>query len=262
MSLTDKEIEQFEKRYFDEIYFSMFEAENLMGKYLTSKDKIKDEWWQYFDRADKKTSDLARGAERVFFYLSPQDWRPNSAPIGSDLFFESHEAFIHIEVKTARISNTSDYGGEVPLGHNQTSYNPSRSYSGTDIDAEPHLPHYYELEGNKKPCLTYALQIIYDHKTYDIIDVILVSVPNGQLFDVYGNKIVKAGKTKNESFRYKFSKNPYFEKLDEDDFRVRFLYYNEDYEDELPKNDILNLEDEDLINHPDFDLEGSLDNFS
>lgn len=258
MSLSNEELEKLEKRYLDEIYFAMSDAQSSMVEYLTSKDKIRESWWKHFQRADKKkqTSDLSRGAERVFFYLSPQDWRPNSSPIASDLFFESHDAYIHIDVKTARKSNTADFGGEVPFGHNQSSYEPSKSYSGTTIETQAHLPRYYPDEG-EKACLTYALQIIYDHKTFDIIGVLLVCMPNGQLFDVYGNDIIKAGKSKNESFRYKFSRNPYFELLQDKPFRVRILYYTADYRNELSKQKILGFSYQKMKEHPDFPDVGS-----
>lgn len=247
MALSNPELEQLEKEYLDQIYFSMSDAESSMISYLNSRNDISDDWWDYFFRTSKQkqTSELARGAERVFFYLACRSWRPNSAPIGSDLFFEAHNAYLHIEIKTARKSNDSDYGGEVPMGQNQTSYVPTHAYTGTKLDTQANLPQYYSQDSpDEKPCLTYAIQIIYDHQSLDTIAVSLIAIPNGQLFDIYGNDPIKAGKNKNESFRYKFSRRPKFELLENKPFRVRLLYFASGLG--LSKEDVLGIS-----NHPD-----------
>lgn len=224
----DKKLEELEKNYFDQIFDAITHDQQRMKDALTSKDKIKDDWLPKFKRLTKRreTSDLARGAERVFFYLLNVGWFPNSAPIGADLFFESHNAFIHIDIKTARENNYADFKGIAPTSKNQTSYKPTASYLGTRINAEPNLPHYYS---NGKPCLTYTIQIIYDHTTYEIIAILLICIPNGQLFRVYRNDIITAGKSKDESFRYKYAKAPYFSKLPDNPPRVKFIYFNDKY---------------------------------
>ncbi|GEM_PF-5887496 len=38
------------------------------------------------------------------------------------------------------------------------------------------------------------LQIVYEAETYDIIAIQLISVPNGQLYRIYGDAIVGKGK--------------------------------------------------------------------
>lgn len=223
--LDDIKLEELEKEYFDQIYYSVAHNRQRMMDGLTSKDKIKTYWLDKFVRTDKKrqTSDMAVGAERIFHWLiSATHWTPNSAPIGADLFFESHNAFIHLEIKTARENNKSDFRGIVPLGKNQTSYKPTHSYMGKLIKTKPNLPEFY---GNEKLCLTYAIQIIYDHKTFEIIAILLVSIPNGKLFKIYGNKIANCGKTKDESFRYRYRSNPYFELLPSKPYRIKFIYY-------------------------------------
>lgn len=222
--LSNLELEKLEKEYFDQIYYLITHDKQRMIDGLMSKNKIKSDWWNKFVRVDKKrqTSDIAIGSERIFNWLVSGGWMPNSAPIGANLFFESHNAFIHIEIKTARENNKSDFRGIVPLAKNQTSYKPTHSYRGTPIRTKPNLPSYYK---NGKPCLTYAIQIIYDHKTFEIIAILLISIPNGKLFKVYGNKIANSGKTKDESFRYRYRTNPCFELLQNKPFRVRFIYY-------------------------------------
>jgi len=80
-----------------------------MVEALNSKDKIKDDWIEAFKRSDKKrqNSDFARGAERVYFWLLNQFGKPNSSPIGADLMFETYDAFVHIDIKTAKLKRLS-----------------------------------------------------------------------------------------------------------------------------------------------------------
>ncbi len=120
-------IEFWELHYLNEIEYILTQDLNKMIDGLNSKDKIKDDWIDNFYRIDKKrqNSDFARGAERIYFWLFNQFGIPNSSPIGADLFFETYNAFIHIDIKTAKLSNPSDYKGKVPVGDNQTSYNSS-----------------------------------------------------------------------------------------------------------------------------------------
>jgi hypothetical protein len=105
-------------------------------------------------------------------------------PIGysSDLSFESEDAIIHIDVKTANLNNPSDFKDTIPLGYNQTSYHAKlplgergKSFyleNGKEpFKVYPNLPVEYVINGKKKITLTYALLFIYpDYK--DIMDEI------------------------------------------------------------------------------------------
>jgi hypothetical protein len=61
-----------------------------MLRALESKEQIKKDWWGRFAPLShtRQTSELARGAERIFYWLLTTLWMPNSSPVGSDLFFE------------------------------------------------------------------------------------------------------------------------------------------------------------------------------
>ena len=208
MPLANEELERLEKTYLDQLYFFLKSNEQKLMIGLRSKDKIRSDWWERF-KAGGKATDLDRGAERIFYWLLATGvWTPNSAPIGSNLFFESHDAFIHIEVKTSRADNPADYYGLTPISLRQTSYPIWR------IKKPPGLPTYYNKgKTDEKPCLTYAIHIIHDPETLEIIAILLVSIPNGQLYDLYGNKIVGGGKVKGESFRYRYKEDPIFKSL-------------------------------------------------
>ena len=218
------ELEKWELHYFKEIDFLLSQDVDKMLKGLNSKDKIKDNWFNQFSRIDKKrqNSDFARGAERVYFWLFNQFGIPNSSPIGSDLMFETYNAFIHIDIKTAKFSNSSDYKGKIPISENQTSYK-SKNFNSN-------LPFGYTIKSTneEKYCFTYVLNVIYGDKkdNFEIIAILLIAVPNGKLKEIYGNKIIGAGKNKGKSFRFEYKNSPYFKMIDENKMikRIKFIH--------------------------------------
>ena len=217
-----------EKDYFDQLYFYLKSNEQRMMNGLNSKDSIRSDWISKYEEGaqQRKNSDIARGAERIFYWLLTTIWVPNSSPIGSDLFFETYNAFVHIDTKTANVLNKSDYKGKVALSANQTSYEAGHTHTGTQTSVHASLPQYYNLGSEtEKPCLTYIIQIIHDISSMEIIAVLLISIPNGQLYDVYGDKIVGAGKGKDVSLRYEYKEIPFFKILGDNYYRVKFLYH-------------------------------------
>ncbi len=227
--LNDLQLEAVEKRYFD--YILTFLRANLhpILDGLNSRIKILNDWYDNFiktARAGFKASDLDVGAERIFHHFFASILKlPNSSPLGSDLMFEAPDAFIHIEVKTALIDNPADYRGKINIAINQTSY----QIEGLFV---PNLPKYYNPKGNnKRPCLTYIIQIIHEHAKPNIKALKLVCIPNGQLYSHYGNRIFKSGKggkTKRKDFRYSYSTEPLFKLLSnkyrENFFRIELVY--------------------------------------
>ena len=157
-------IEFWEHDTLERIYFTIHQDIDKMMDGLRSKDKIKYDWIKAFDRIDKqrKNSDFARGAERIYFWLFNQFGKPNSSPIGADMFFETHDAFVHIDIKTAKLDNPSDYKGKIPLSENQT------NYKSKNKNFNCNLPTFYNKEkSDEKICLTYIINIIYGNKKSD-----------------------------------------------------------------------------------------------
>ena len=223
VSLTDVELERIEKKYLDQLYHHLKSREEALMDGLHTKDKIRDDWIKQY-QAGGKATDLDRGAERIFYWLiaAIPEWTPNSAPVGSNLLFETRDAFLHIEIKTSRIDNHGDYRGLVPISIRQTSYPITR------IDKPPELPTYYnEGKESEKPSLTYAIQIVHNPETLEIIAILLISIPNGQLYGLYGDDIIGAGKIKGHSLRYRYKAKPQFEALPDKDYRVIVFYFNE-----------------------------------
>jgi len=120
-TLKLSEIEFWENHYLNQIEFTLTQDKEKMLNGLKSKDKIKEDWINAFLKSAEQNSDFARGAERIYYWLFNQFGIPNSSPIGADMFFETYNAFVHIDIKTAKLDNESDYKGRIPIGGNQTS---------------------------------------------------------------------------------------------------------------------------------------------
>jgi hypothetical protein len=242
--LNDFELERKERNYFEIILIHLKQNLKALIEGLNSRIKILNDWYNNFiktARSGYKASDLDIGAERIFHHLFAPIFRfPNSAPIGADLMFELPDCFLHIEIKTALITNPADYKGKINIGINQTSYRINNIFS-------PNLPHYYRVSHQEeKPCLTYIIQVIHEHAKPNIKALKLVCIPNGQLFPHYGKSIFKSGKrgyTKARDFRYNYSVEPYFKllvkKYNEKVFRIELIYLAKD----INKEDITNLKE-------------------
>lgn len=241
--LNNFDLEVIERDYFK--YILTFLRANLhpVINGLNSRIKILSDWYQEFiktaGKLRKHPSDLDTGAERIFHHFFASILHlPNSSPIGSDLMFETPDAFIHIEVKTALLDNPADYKGKINIAMNQTSYGVPKLF-------RPNLPEYYNPMGeNEKICLTYIIQVIHEHAKPNIKALVLTSIPNGQLYAVYGKSIVKSGKggyAKGKDFRYNYSKEPHFKLLSkrykEKIFRIELVYLSKG----LKPEDIINL---------------------
>jgi len=248
MPLSDVDLEQLEKNYFDIIDLHVRTNLTSLLTGLSSRHMIFNDWNSRFvstARRGYNASNLDIGAERIFHNVfSSLHWTPNSAPIGSDLFFETENAFIHIDIKTALLTNRADYYGRVNVGRNQTSY---PAYQGTNINFSPNLPIYYNYgTSNEKSCLTYGIQIIHENIKQNILAILLFSIPNGQLFRHYGNLIVNRGKsgfypkgTRNvKDFRFAYYKNPNFILLQNTPFRVKFVHFDNSQNPNVQKVDL------------------------
>lgn len=228
--LSNYELEKLEYDYFKIIKFHLTQDLNHIIDGLNSRLIIIKDWYNQFiktARSGYKASDLETGAERIFHHFFATIFKfPNSSPIGSDLMYRVPEALIHIDIKTALISNPSDYKGKINISANQTSYSVKNVFS-------PNLPQYYNLKNKKIPCLTYIIQIIHEHAQPNIKALILASIPNGQLFSEYGESIVKSGKSgfgKSKDFRFKYASEPKFKLLSSNEpiYRVELIYLSTD----------------------------------
>ena len=209
MDMDFLELEKLEKRYFDFINLYLVQDCIMLSREL--KLLI----------ADKKDIGL------FAHYLLKPIFKESTIPLTDPwVNFETPDAFIHVEVKNAVVDNPADYKGKVQLGRNQTSYHISRF--------QPNLPSVYK-EVNL-PTLTYVIQIVHGHMSPVIYSLSVICIPNGQLLKLYGEKILRAGKTgwgKATDIRYKYAEEPHFvaltKKRKREIFRIEVLALHKDF---------------------------------
>ncbi len=243
---THKEIEELELVHLERIRYCFLDNIDDIISGLQSRLEIKNDWYNQFISTKKnRASDMETGAERIFHYIFSHTMRhPNSSPVGADLLYETFDSFVHIDVKTVSESNWDDYKGKVAVQPNQTTY-PLTKYRLVS-----NLPTRYSKIFKKgrnrytKLTLTYFIYALHKHASEEIYSMLPICMPNGELYDVYGNNILHAGKTRN-SVRYAFKEEPRFVLLSEQKgqniFRVEFLIKNKDYTQEeligIPEHD-------------------------
>lgn len=225
-------IEFWENEYLEQIaYLVETDKEKMLNGFKTKED-IRDDWEKHLGA---ETSDFAVGSERIFYWIFNQFGIPNSSPVGSDLFFETYNAYVHIDIKTVTLSNIGDFTKNIFVGDNQNSYIGNIEVKGKEPRPyKGNLPPYYtKKDGEKKLCLTYFLLILYDESNLDIQTIVLTCMPNGKLSSIYGNKVLSAGKNPGK-IRYNYTAVPKFELL-KDKYRSKILLWNENMDEHVKK---------------------------
>ena len=153
-------IEFLENEYLKNIHNSLLLDKERMIDGFSTKEDIRKDWEQYLG---KETSDFAVGSERIFYWLFNQFGQPNSSPIGSDLFFETYNAYIHIDIKTVTTDNIGDINGSIFVGNNQNSYDGYIEVRGSE---EPrkytgNLLKFIQKKMELKKCVLLILFVFY-----------------------------------------------------------------------------------------------------
>lgn len=227
--VTEKEMEKIELmeyKYLEKFYHFLKYVEDEMLFGFNTKEKIKEDWIKKYKSG---ISNFAVGAERIVYSLfnGKGIGQPNSAPVGSDMFFETEDAFIHIDLKTVQTRNIGDYTKSIFVGRNQNSYTGKMLVSGNkERHYESALPPYYKNQGDEKICLTYFVTILYEEKNLKILNINIICMPNGKLEKHYGSRVLQAGKNPDKT-RFRFSEVPTFEKLEGEKKRIKVIYYND-----------------------------------
>ena len=219
--MTDVEIEQLELTYLDTIK-SLIEGnlKNIL-KNLDSMNNISQYW-----KNISTDEGFDTGAERIIYSVLQRGsdlGEPNSSPVGSDLMFESSDAFIHIDLKTCQPENNLRDHWETPVGKNQNSYKYDMKVNKTTRAYEPHLPTHYD----EKPALTYFITILYSKNSnfeFKVANINVGCMPNGSLKDIYLTTPLGPGKNIGQA-RFMMAKSYQFKKLNNNN-RVKIIYEN------------------------------------
>lgn len=222
-----KTIEFWEHEYLEQIYYLLTIDKQKMLDGFNTKEDIRADWEEFLGN---ETSDFATGSERIFYWLFNQFGVPNSSPIGSDMFFETYNAYVHIDIKTVTKTNIGDISRNIFVGDNQNSYVGHVVTKNYDDEYRGNLPTFYhKTNGEEKICLTYFICILYNEENLDIQTIIITCMPNGELSDIYEPNTLNAGKNRGK-VRFNFSKCKYFELLDNKPLRTKVLLWTPESE--------------------------------
>ena len=240
-NLNLEEIERLENYYLNKYYHFLKFAEDDMIRGFKTKDEIRDDWFGKYNAAEFNT-----GAERVVYSLlnGRGIGIPNSSPVGSDLFFEVEDAYIHMDLKTTKASkvksNIGDYKNSWVIGNNQNSYKgilKKKRRGGVieEVKYEPKLPTYYNKgKNNQKICLTYFISILYDQDNLETLVMCLGCMPNGELEPLYKSDPLKAGKNIGKT-RFSIEKTASFRLLNNSS-RIKVISYNDKMDNNFKKD--------------------------
>ncbi len=186
--MQQKEIEELEKSYFNEIRNILIKNIQELEDGFNSKENIKRD----YSNLGYKENDVEKGAERVLQSIISKNtnWQVNSAPISSDLFFETKDAMINIDAKTYKEMHQEP--NKINVGANQISYGQhlpmtsNRTNTKYTWKAALRTIYHHQVCG-EIPCLTFFVKLVYDNNTKLLKKAELVNVPNGELEDVYCN---------------------------------------------------------------------------
>lgn len=252
--MTNIEIEQIENKYLNKYYHFLKFAEDELLYGFKTKSKIENDWLSKYKSG---ISDFSTGAERIVYSLlnGKGIGQPNSCPVGSDLFFEVKDAYIHIDLKTvgatlnpkkkdvannipAWSNNINDYTKNIFVGRNQNSYKGMMEVHDKKTIIyrayEPSLPTFYNKgTSEQKICLSYFITILYDKDTLDTLVMSIICMPNGELEKHYGKKVLQAGKNLDKT-RFRFIDIENFELLGNKK-RVKVVYFQNDMNEKYKK---------------------------
>lgn len=198
--MQQKAIEDLEKTYFKIIYGILKINVKEVEEGFNSKENIKRD----YANLGYKENDVEKGAERVLQSILAKNtkWDVNSAPISSDLLFETKDAMINIDAKTYKEMHQEP--NKINVGANQISYGQhmpmvsrprKKGATPTRYTWKAALRTIYNhAKYGEIPCLTFFVKFVYDDTTKLLKKAELVNVPNGELENLYNN-IFSRGKT-------------------------------------------------------------------
>ena len=131
------------------------------------------------------------------------DWNTCSMPIKSDSCYECGDAIIHIDAKTIKITDEDARKNKLNVEKAQTTYDSSNERMVSNKKWKTNL-NFYEKHGYYGiiPNLTYFIKVIYSSDNL-VESISLISIPHGQLYEIFTDNILNAGKDLESSDRNK-----------------------------------------------------------
>ncbi|MGE7630490.1 hypothetical protein [Bacillus cereus] len=194
---NQKEILNLERKYFY-ILHNTFTSPEFINDLKAIESSIKANYSSISLLSQKKNKiDTAlEGLMRFYMYKTIKSESVYHSSFSSDLAFFTNDALINIDAKTIDKESNKQDEDKVIVEKNQISfmndpmYEVSPFYLG--LRYKPRLP----TRERNLPTLTYFIKCIYqdDFTNFDLIGISLACVPNGELRNLFDNKIISGFK--------------------------------------------------------------------
>lgn len=192
--LTNSEIQDLEKKYF-KILCDLFDRNlgDIITQIYTQESIITPSTTAKSNTIEHSVENIVEGI--IFSQLG---WKVCSLPVSSDSCFEVGDAIINIDAKSIKDTDGDATGHKVNLQQSQTSYSNGKVIQftgrGHTRTWEPKLKLYenHKIFG-EIPNLTYIFKVIYSD-TNLVEELYLISIPHGQLYNIFTDKILQKGK--------------------------------------------------------------------
>lgn len=188
------ELEELEKKYFESLK-SMIENNTELVKKGVERINASKDHWKGKIKIDNKIQRGVQEIIRSIIIRGFKNWETFTSPISSDTAFETDDAIINLDIKTVKNIDNDAKKGYFQIRRNQTSY-PNKDVKG--VPWNPHQPLSSEVEpGKHLPTLSYFVKFIWarEEDKIKIKEVVICSIPNGKLAEIYGKNIIVNYKT-------------------------------------------------------------------
>jgi len=186
-------LEELEKKYFQELKRAIEDKKEFIRERLEFINDSQENWKGLF----KLDNEIQKGAQeivRAIIFRAFLDWKPFSLPISSDTAFETNDAVINLDIKTVKNIDNDAKQGYLQVRRNQISY-PNKEIRG--VSWKPHQPTRITIKSKIFPTFSYFVKFIWAREGDKIIikEIVICSVPNGELSKIYGDDFLINYKT-------------------------------------------------------------------
>ncbi len=187
-------IEELEKQYFQALKSAIENNTEIIEERLDFLNKYKHHWKGKF-KLDNEIQIGIQETVRCIIIRAFTDWKPFTIPICSDTAFETEDAIINLDIKTVKSIDNDAKQGYLQIRRNQVSY-PNKEVKG--IPWNPHQPVKITMDDGKELyTFSYFVKFIWEREGEEIKikEVVICSVPNGTLSEIYGKDFIVNYKT-------------------------------------------------------------------
>lgn len=196
--LTNNELEELEKKYFDILSQLLERSIGQIINQIYSQNSITGA------AVGGVTNVIEHAVENVVeaMIANQLHWNICSMPVSADSCFECGDAIVHIDAKTIIDTDGDNTNNKITVEASQTTYAKGTVLTVSGKSWEPKLNQYENhFMFGEVPNVTYIIKVVYSN-LHSVEKIKLISLPHGQLQAVFGMaNILGAGRVNNGNVR-------------------------------------------------------------